>query len=121
MILELRHDVMGGFGKTYVEERTTCTDDETVKIALATFRKDRDCVLWIEEFGDASDGGSLTGVCVSWETVEHYENKWATVTKYYGAGNISDQITEEWTKVRSYIKRLIKTEHFIQYGRELYK
>ena len=109
MILELRHDIMGAFGKTYIEERTTLIDDETVKMALATFRKDRECVLWIEEIGDAGDYGSITGICVSWETVQHYEDKWATVTKYYGAGNVSDQITEDWSKVRNYLKKFIKS------------
>lgn len=108
MIIEIRHDIIGAFGKTYVEERTTCTDDETVKIALATFRKDVWSTLWIEEIGDVTDSGSVTGICVSWETMEHYKNKWATVTKYCGFGNISDQTTEEWTKVRAYLKKVVK-------------
>lgn len=109
MIIEIRHDIMGAFGKTYIEERTTCTDDETVKIALATFRKDKWCVLWIEEIGDVADYGSVTGICVSWDTIMEYNSKVCKITRYYGFGNISDEERVEWSKARAYLKKVIKT------------
>ena len=109
MILELRHDIMGAFGRTYIEERTSLTDAETVTCALNTFRKEKGCVLWIEEVGDASDYGTVTGICVSWETYADYEDKQATVTRYFGAGNVSDTERMEWRKARNYLKKFIET------------
>jgi len=108
MIIELRHDIKGAFGETYVEERTTCTDDETVKLALNTLRRERNAVMWIEEVGDVNDSGSITGICVSWETFADYDAKQVLVTTYYGAGNISDYEYMDWNRARNYLKKFIK-------------
>lgn len=108
MILELRHDVMGGFGKTYVEERTMFTDDETIKAALNTLRKDRECAFWIQEFTNSTDYADVTAICCTWDTIIGYNSRILCIRKWYGNGNVSDVEYMEWNKARNYLKNFIK-------------